>query len=146
MKNSEKNKLVKTLTRMASEAKEASRMLACVPTQKKNEILLSMAEALQQNTDSILSANKKDLNRAQRKGLSGPFIERLTLNEKRVSEMAESLREISKLADPVGQEMKSWTRPNGLVISKVRVPIGVILIIYESRPNVTSDCIGLSFK
>ena len=146
MKKIEKSVGTKKLIRIAKEAKEASRMLATVSTEKKNQVLVTMAQALVDNKDSILKANKKDLENAKRKGLAPVFIERLSLNGKRISEMAESLWEISRLPDPVGQEIKSWTRPNGLKIQKVRVPIGVILIIYESRPNVTSDCIGLCFK
>ncbi len=146
MKKIEKSVGTKKLIRIAKEAKEASRMLATVSTEKKNQVLVTMAQTLVDNKDSILKANKKDLENAKRKGLAPVFIERLSLNGKRISEMAESLWEISRLPDPVGQEIKSWTRPNGLKIQKVRVPIGVILIIYESRPNVTSDCIGLCFK
>ena len=146
MKKIEKSVGTKKLIRIAKEAKEASRMLATVSTEKKNQVLVTMAQALVDNKDSILKANKKDLENAKRKGLAPVFIERLSLNGKRISEMAESLWEISRFPDPVGQEIKSWTRPNGLKIQKVRVPIGVILIIYESRPNVTSDCIGLCFK
>ncbi len=146
MKKTDKNTLFKKLSKMASDAKEASRRLANLSTEKKNECLRSMAEALLNNKDAILASNKKDLKMAKDKGLSGVFLERLSLNDKRISEMAESLKELSKLVDPVGNEIKTWSRPNGLLISKVRVPIGVILIVYESRPNVTSDCIGLCFK
>ncbi len=136
----------KKLVKMAQGAKAASRVLANLSTQKKNECLLKMAEALLAEKEAILLANKKDLKSAQEKRLSTAFIERLTLSEKRIQEMCDSLKEISRLADPVGADIKTWSRPNGLVISKVRVPIGSILIIYESRPNVTSDCIGLCFK
>ncbi len=131
---------------MAFRAREASRVLASLSTKKKNEVLCAMGSALLEHMGAILEANKKDVARAAKKGLSKAFLERLTLNEKRVCEMAESLGEVSKLEDPVGAEIKTWSRPNGLLISKVRVPIGVILVIYESRPNVTSDCIGLCFK
>ena len=130
MKKIEKSVGTKKLIRIAKEAKEASRMLATVSTEKKNQVLVTMAQTLVDNKDSILKANKKDLENAKRKGLAPVFIERLSLNGKRISEMAESLWEISRLPDPVGQEIKSWTRPNGLKIQKVRVPIGVILIIY----------------
>ncbi|MFB3919027.1 MAG: glutamate-5-semialdehyde dehydrogenase [Candidatus Velamenicoccus archaeovorus] len=138
--------LERNLARMAFRAREASRVLASLSTKKKNEVLCAMGSALLEHMGAILEANKKDVARAAKKGLSKAFLERLTLNEKRVCEMAESLGEVSKLEDPVGAEIKTWSRPNGLLISKVRVPIGVILVIYESRPNVTSDCIGLCFK
>lgn len=94
----------------------------------------------------ILKANKKDISKAKTQGLPRALIDRLTLNVKRIREMSDSLLEISRLSDPVGEVIKAWRRPNGLWIHKVRVPIGVITIIYESRPNVTSDCIGLCFK
>jgi len=149
MKKTKKTKspaLERNLARMAFRAREASRVLASLSTKKKNEVLCAMGSALLEQMGVVLEANKKDVARAVKKGLSKAFLERLTLNEKRVCEMAESLGEVSKLEDPVGAEIKTWSRPNGLLISKVRVPIGVILVIYEARPNVTSDCIGLCFK
>jgi glutamate-5-semialdehyde dehydrogenase len=146
MKKADKNPLFKKLDKTAFEAKKASMVLAGLSSEKKNEVLTLMARALIDNKDTVICANKKDLRNAQAKKLSAAFIERLTVTEKRLNEMARSLLEISKLQDPVGKDIKTWSRPNGLLISKVRVPIGVILIIYESRPNVTSDCIGLCFK
>ncbi len=131
---------------MACRARQASRALASLSTVKKDEILRAMGSALVGQAALILEANRKDVALAVKKGLSRAFIERLKLDEKRIGEMATSLTEVSKLDDPVGTEIKTWSRPNGLLISKVRVPIGVILVIYESRPNVTSDCIGLCFK
>lgn len=138
--------LEKNLAGLARRAREASRVLASLGTAKKNEVLRAMGSALVAHADSILGANRKDVALALKKGLPKAFIERLTLNEKRVEEMAKCLAEVADLEDPVGGEIKTWSRPNGLSISKVRVPIGVILVIYESRPNVTSDCIGLCFK
>ena len=138
--------LKKQLVNMAKSAQEASRMLSDISSAKKNAVLKDMASALIHQKDLILEANKKDLALAKKKGLKGAFLERLTLNEKRIKEMADSLSEITKLPDPVGEVIKAWRRPNGLWIHKVRSPIGVIAIIYESRPNVTSDCIGLCFK
>jgi len=117
-----------------------------VSTATKNRILKEMASALINKKDYILGANKKDIRKARARGLSGAFIDRLTLNAERIKEMSRSLLEISKLSDPVGEVIKSWGVANGLKIQKVRVAIGVIVIIYESRPNVTSDCIGLCFK
>ena len=146
MKKANKNPLFKKLSKIASDAKEASRVLANISTEKKNTVLMSMAAALLDQAEDILKANEADLRVALKKGLPKAFVERLTLSDNRIREMAESLAAVSKLDDPVGKNIKSWSRPNGLLISKVRVPIGVILIIYESRPNVTSDCIGLCFK
>ena len=146
MKKANKNPLFKKLSKIASDAKEASRVLANISTEKKNTVLMSMAAALLDQAEDILKANERDLRAALKKGLPKAFVERLTLSDNRIREMAESFQAIAKIDDPVGKNIKSWSRPNGLLISKVRVPIGVILIIYESRPNVTSDCIGLCFK
>jgi glutamate-5-semialdehyde dehydrogenase len=134
------------ITNTAKAAKEASRILQAVPEEIKNKVLISMAENLRANARNIIRANKKDLDAAQRQGKKYAFIDRLRLNEGRIEEMAGSLESIAALADPVGKIIKKWKRPNGLVIKKVRVPIGVVAIIYESRPNVTSDCIGLCLK
>ena len=146
MKRAKQDKLKKALEKMAQGARQASYSLAKASAQQKNETLIAMANLLTAHKDVLLKANQKDLKAASGKGLKGAFLERLALNERRVHEMADSLREIANLNDPVAEVMRSWDRPNGLLISKVRVPIGVILIIYESRPNVTSDCIGLCFK
>ncbi|MBI5873867.1 MAG: glutamate-5-semialdehyde dehydrogenase [Candidatus Omnitrophica bacterium] len=146
MNKAQRGLLFKKLSKLASAAKVASRVLATLSAEKKNSVLAGMADALSANMDAILAANAQDLKNAKKKGLSQAFIERLTLTDKRINEMAQSLREIATLDDPVGRQIRSWTRPNGLSISKVSVPIGTILIIYESRPNVTSDCIGLCFK
>jgi len=146
MKKTRGSALKKNLTGMAQRVREASRVLASLSAKKKNEVLCVMGSALLEHMGLILEANRKDVARALKKGLPKAFIERLTLDEKRIGEMAESMGEVSRLDDPVGAEIKTWSRPNGLLISKVRVPIGVILVIYESRPNVTSDCIGLCFK
>lgn len=141
------NKQLKNkLNRVARLAKQASFKLSLVDSKTKNSVLRQMAEALIEKKKLILAANNKDLASARRKRLSKAFLDRLVLNEKRIQEMSDSLIEVSKLDDPVGSLIKSWERPNGLKISKVRVPIGVILIIYESRPNVTADCIGLCLK
>lgn len=138
--------LKKELTKISKEAQEASHYLLKVSSATKNKILRDMAKAIHENKDFILKENKKDILLAKRQGLAQAFIERLTLNEKRIKEMADSLLELTKLADPVGEVIRAWRRPNGLWIHKVRVPIGVVAIIYESRPNVTSDCIGLCLK
>lgn len=138
--------LKEEIINIAKEAKRAKQSLSLVSTKLKNKALKNMAEVLRKNSALILKANRKDIEISQDKKLSPAFIERLTLNEKRIEEMAESLEEIAKLPDPVGEIIDIWKRPNGLIIGKVRVPIGVIGIIYESRPNVTSDCIGLCLK
>ncbi|MFH0762535.1 MAG: glutamate-5-semialdehyde dehydrogenase, partial [Candidatus Omnitrophota bacterium] len=112
----------------------------------KNRVLKDMAGALIKEKGFILRQNLKDLKKAKAAKLAPAFMDRLALSHKRIAGMSESLLAISRLTDPVGKDIKTWRRPNGLRIRKVRVPIGVIAIIYESRPNVTSDCIGLCFK
>jgi len=138
--------LKQEVTNIAKSAQEAARFMLTLSAQTKNEALKAMAKELMSNKQLILRANKKDLLGARKQGLSSALIDRLTLNEKRIKEMADSLIELTNLADPVGEVIKAWRRPNGLWIQKVRTPIGVIAIIYESRPNVTADCIGLCFK
>ena len=138
-----KKQMIEALKR---KAKNASRKLALTDTKIKNKTLIAMAKALKAKASYIISENKIDLELAKRKHLSEAFLDRLTLNEKRIAAMAGSLAQIAKLKDPVGEVIETTRRPNGLLIKKVRVPIGVILIIYESRPNVTSDCIGLCLK
>lgn len=132
--------------RKAKEAKEGARVLLRASSEQKNTALLKMAEALQKRAKELISENRKDISFAQKKGLSKALIDRLTLNEKRVSEMADGLREVSALPDPVGEVVKMWQRPNGMTVGRMRVPIGVIGIIYESRPNVTADAAGLCLK
>ena len=127
-------------------AREASRSLALCSTDRKNATLLSLAKALRANAGAILEANRKDLEVAKNSGQMGAFLERLTLNDARIAAMAKSVEEVAALPDPVGEVIESWSRPNGLQIQKVRVPLGVIAIIYESRPNVTIDAGVLTFK
>ncbi|MDD5729917.1 MAG: glutamate-5-semialdehyde dehydrogenase [Candidatus Omnitrophica bacterium] len=138
--------LKQELTDIARQAQEASRGALTISSDIKDKILKDMASSLIEKKSFILAENKKDLKKAKAGKLAKAFIDRLALDEKRISQMAQSLSEIAKLSDPVGEVIKAWRRPNGLWIHKVRVPIGVIAIIYESRPNVTSDCIGLCFK
>ena len=135
---------MKSLIEIARGAKKASYEFGLISSKVKDKALLVMAKALESQSGKILAGNKKDLSAA--KGLSPALVDRLTLNKDRIRSMALSLREIVSLKDPVGQIINSWERPNGLRIQKVRVPIGVTAIIYESRPNVTSDCIGLCLK
>lgn len=128
-------------------AKQASRSLALADSETKNKAIVSMAEALVKNETYILRENAKDLALARKeRGLPDAVIDRLSLNGARITSMSDSLSKIARLKDPVGEVIEAIERPNGLSIKKVRVPIGVILIIYESRPNVTSDCIGLCLK
>jgi glutamate-5-semialdehyde dehydrogenase len=127
-------------------AKDASRKLALLDAGTKKRALVCMAKTLKLNAKHIIEENKKDIEAAKMAGLSKAMIDRLTLTDKRIQSMADSLKQISALKDPVGEAIETRKRPNGLLIKKVRVPIGVILIIYESRPNVTSDCAGLCLK
>ncbi|MES2707108.1 MAG: glutamate-5-semialdehyde dehydrogenase [Verrucomicrobiota bacterium] len=124
----------------------ASRGLALLDAGHKNRILRAMADELLAREPEILAANALDLAAAEAKGLSAAMLDRLKLDPKRLAAMAAGVREVADLPDPVGEELSAWERPNGLKIRKVRVPIGVIGIIYESRPNVTSDAAVLCFK
>lgn len=136
----------KKINRLCEALKEASRELALVDTKTKDSSLIAMGKALIKNASFILRENEKDVELARKKGFSAALVDRLKLTDGRISSMADSLFDIAGLKDPVGKIIEAGKRPNGLVIKKVRVPIGVILIIYESRPNVTSDCIGLCLK
>lgn len=131
---------------MGRRALEASRRLAQLPADRKNAILLAMADGLEKRQSEILAANATDVAAAEAKGLSSAMIDRLMLNPKRIADMVQGIREVAALNDPVGEVLADWTRPNGLRITKVRVPIGVIGIIYESRPNVTADAAVLCLK
>src|SRR5688500_10238250 len=127
-------------------ARAAARQLRQCRTEQKNRALCAMADRLVAEQESILAANAKDLEKAKAEGLTSAMIDRLTLDGKRLAAMAEGVREVATLPDPVGEIIRDWTRPNGLRIQKVRVPIGVVGIIYESRPNVTSDAAVLCTK
>ena len=131
---------------LCQRAKAASRKMAILDPKVKTKALKSMAEALINNSSYIIRENIRDIENAGKNNMPKALIDRLTLDEKRIKAMADSLIQISKSKDPVGQVLETRKRPNGLLIKKVRVPIGVILVIYESRPNVTSDCAGLSLK
>lgn len=136
----------KSLEVIGQKAKEASFFLANAPSILKNKALESMAESLVINSETIIEANSADVRNAKEKGISGALIDRLALNKKRIEAMAEGLRQLVVLPDPVGEYVSMWKRPNGLQIGQVRVPLGVIGIIYEARPNVTSDAAGLCLK
>lgn len=131
---------------LASKARDASRVLAHVPTEQKNRALLRLEQLLIERKPFLFGENGKDIDAVEKEGMAMPLIERLRLDEKVVSEMAASLRDIALLPDPVGEIVKLWRRPNGLTVGRMRIPIGVICIIYESRPNVTVDAFSLCLK
>jgi len=130
----------------AREAKEGARSLAKASSIRKNTVLIKMAEALRAGAEELIAENKKDIEYAEKEGLSKALVDRLTLNEKRVEEMAGGLMEVAQLPDPVGEISNMRQRPNGMAVGRMRVPIGVIGIIYEARPNVTADATGLCLK
>ncbi|MEI6077156.1 MAG: glutamate-5-semialdehyde dehydrogenase [Verrucomicrobiota bacterium] len=138
--------LTEQMTRLAKQAKAASRELAKLTPADKNACLLSMAAALEQNTAAIKDANALDLEYGAQLGLSAAMLDRLKLDDKRIAGMAKGLREVAALADPVGRILDDRIRPNGLRLQKISTPIGVVVIIYESRPNVTADAASLCFK
>jgi glutamate-5-semialdehyde dehydrogenase len=130
----------------ARAAREGARALALCSTRVKNDALLQMARGLEEKAASLIDVNRTDVERARASGHPRAFLDRLTLTEGRIEEMAAGLRQIAALPDPVGSVVETWRRPNGLEISRVRVPLGVIGFIYESRPNVTADAVGLCLK
>src|SRR5438094_9618907 len=130
----------------ARAARDTARALALCPTKIKNDALVQMAHGLVEKAGSLLEANRADVERARGRGATRAFLDRLTLTESRLEEMAQGLREIAALPDPVGTVVEVWRRPNGIEISRVRVPLGVVGFIYESRPNVTADAAGLCLK
>ena len=136
----------KYVLRKALDAKEGARLIAKASSKQKNETLVRMAEALKKRAKELISENKKDIQYAEGKGLSKALIDRLRLTEKRINEMAQGLIEVAALPDPTGEIIKMWKRPNGMTVGKMRVPIGLIGIIYESRPNVTADAASLCLK
>ncbi len=130
----------------ADAARHAAVALALCSTKVKNDALVQMARGLEEKTPALLEANRADLERARGRGLTRAFLDRLTLTDARIDDMAQGLRQVAALPDPVGEVVESWRRPTGLEISRVRVPLGVIGFIYESRPNVTADAAGLCVK
>jgi glutamate-5-semialdehyde dehydrogenase len=130
----------------AEEARDGARSLARASSKQKNDALLKMAVALKRRSKELMKENVKDTVFAKKKGLSKAMIDRLTLTQKRIEEMSQGLVEVAALPDPVGEVIKMWQRPNGMTVGKMRVPIGVIGIIYESRPNVTADATSLCLK
>ncbi len=131
---------------LASRSKKASAQMASASTKAKNEALAATAEALRDSAEAILAANQKDIQSAKENGIADNLIDRLRLTSDRISQMAEGLEKVAELADPVGEILNKSERPNGLKVEQVRVPLGVVAVIYESRPNVTSDSAGLCLK
>jgi glutamate-5-semialdehyde dehydrogenase len=132
--------------RLGKQAKAAARGLAPLPSEEKNRALRLMAERLEAQSEYLLNENKKDLEAAQQAGISSAIFDRIALNPSRVQSMAKGLREIAALPDPVHEIVKMWRRPNGLQVGRMRIPLGVIGIIYEARPNVTADAAALCLK
>jgi glutamate-5-semialdehyde dehydrogenase len=131
---------------IALKAKDASNCLAKVTSRSKDEALLAMSRVVSSESSFIIEENNKDIEDAKNKGLSSAFIDRLTINPARIKAMSDGLKEVAALRDPVGEVLRMWKRPNGLIVGKMRIPIGVIGIIYESRPNVTADAAALCIK
>ena len=132
--------------RVGREARLASRAMARAQTRAKNDALLAMADAIERDADRLLAANKVDTDGARTRGQDSAMIERLMLTQKSVASMAQGLREIAQLADPIGGITELNYRPSGIQVGKMRVPLGVVAIIYEARPNVTADAAGLCLK
>ncbi len=131
---------------LGKKAKEASRRLAQLSSEEKNRALLQMAERLEGQKEFLLKENKKDLDLARKAKLSSALLDRIALNPSRIADMAKGLREVAGLPDPVREIVKMWRRPNGLQVGKMRIPLGVITMIYEARPNVTADAAALCLK
>src|SRR6185436_17177028 len=138
--------LTEQMTALAKQAKAASRELAKLTTAEKNSCLLAMADVLEKNAAALKQANALDMDAGAKMGLSSAMLDRLKLDDKRIAGMAKGLREVAALPDPVGRLLDERVRPNGLNLRKITTPIGVVVIIYESRPNVTADAASLCFK
>lgn len=142
----QETQFTKKANEIALKAKDASNSLAKVTSRSKDEALLAMSRLISSESSFIIEENIKDIEDAKNKGLSSAFIDRLAINPARIKAMSDGLKEIAALRDPVGEVLRMWKRPNGLIVGKMRIPIGVIGIIYESRPNVTADAAGLCMK
>ena len=138
--------LAKTMAGIGRDARAAARVLALAPPAQKNRALAAMASAIRARKTAILAANAEDISEAQRGGMTGAFLDRLKLDDAKIEAIAAGIETVAALKDPVGAVTESWTRPNGMTIERVRVPLGVIGIIYESRPNVTADAGALCLK
>jgi glutamate-5-semialdehyde dehydrogenase len=146
LKTVESSDIAALMHAIGRDAKSAARTLALAPTAQKDQALAAMAEALRQRKGDILAANAQDVAEAKAAGATAAFVDRLALDDKRVAATAEGLDTVRALADPVGAVTERWTRPNGMTIERVRVPLGVIGVVYESRPNVTADAAALCLK
>ena len=131
---------------LASAAKAAASTAAHLASEKKNAILSALESLLYERQDFLLLENRKDIEQAEREHMPASLIERLRIDKKIIEEMAAGLRDVRRLPDPVGEIVRTWKRPNGLLVGRMRIPIGVIAIIYESRPNVTVDAFSLCLK
>ena len=138
--------LAASMTAIGRDAKAAARVLALASESQKNDALAAMAQALRASVPAILAANADDLTDAKAGGVTSAFADRLRLDDKRIAAIADGVEVVRELKDPVGAVTESWTRPNGMTIERVRVPLGVIGVIYESRPNVTADAGALALK
>ena len=143
---SDATELHDAMTKLGDAARESMRELSCVPADVKNRALREAAKAIRDSTSTLAAANVMDMKAAEAKGITGSMLDRLLLTDSRIEAMAKGLEEVAELDDPVGAIMAEWPRPNGLHIQRVRVPLGVIGIIYESRPNVTADAGALCLK
>ncbi len=142
----EKKDLASEMRTLATAARDAARALSSAPSARKDQALRAAASALRARTRSILAANAKDLRAARAAGQSAAYLDRLALDPRRVEGIAVALEEIARLPDPVGQVTESWARPNGLQVKKVRIPLGVVLLVYEARPNVAPEAAALCLK
>ncbi|MBI4209201.1 MAG: glutamate-5-semialdehyde dehydrogenase [Deltaproteobacteria bacterium] len=140
------DRIQKQIEAMAKAARKASQILGSLSTANKNKALLRMAEALRDKSERVLQENVKDVGAAKKNGLSKAMVDRLTLTPQQIEAMISSLREVATLPDPVGEITRMWKRPNGLMVGRQRIPLGVIAIIYESRPNVTVEAASLCLK
>jgi len=138
--------IAEQMKQLAREAKEAAAVMATLPSPVKDDTLRDMADELIRERAFLQRENERDLELAQERGLTAAMIDRLTLTEGRIADMAKGLREVASLPDPVGRVTTMWRRPNGLLVGRMRIPLGVIGIIYESRPNVTADAAALCLK
>ena len=138
--------IAEQIAAIARDARSASHLMAKLSTTVKNDLLIAMADALEAATAELIAKNRKDLEAGERKGLSAALLDRLMLDGKRIGAMADGLREVAALPDPVGEVTRMWKRPNDLMVGKMRIPLGVIGIVYESRPNVTADAAALCLK
>ena len=134
------------MLQLARQAKQAARVMAKLSSAVKDELLRRMADALERGSAELLAANEKDVAAGRQKGLSAAMVDRLVLDEQRIRAMADGLREVASLPDPVGEITGMWRRPNGIQVGRMRIPLGVIGIVYEARPNVTADAAGLCLK